>query len=93
MKDKKGQLIGALNQLPAVVLVFVIFAIVLVVAFKILGALYSNETSTGIQTNITVLQTALSNFTTNAGLVAVISVMAVVLMIVIAAFSFRRSEF
>ena len=88
--NKKGQLIQALNELPAAVLVFVIFALVLVVAFKILGALYAVETNTAIQSNISTLMSGLSNFTSNAGLIAVITVMAIVLMIVIAAFSFKR---
>jgi hypothetical protein len=91
-RNKKGQLISALNELPAAIIVFVVFAIVAVVGFKILGALYNQETNAGIQSNITQFTIALSNFTTNAGLLAVIVVMAIVLMVVISAFSFRRSE-
>ena len=100
--NKKGQLVSAMQALPAVVMAFLVFSIVLVVGLKIVVGLQATMTTpaAGVSAfdnntynNMTIVLQSMSNFTTNAGLVAVIAVMAVVLMIVIAAFSFRRSEF
>ena len=90
MKNKKGQLLGALQQLPIAILMFVVFALVLTVGFKILSALYSGESNAGIQSNITVLTAGLGQFSLNSGLIATIVVMSIVLTIVISAFSVRQ---
>jgi hypothetical protein len=96
LHNKKGQLMHALNELPAAIIAFVIFAIVTVVGFKIINGLVGTLTQVTIVDNYTYNGTvnilnAMSNFSTNAGLLAVITVMAVVLMVVISAFSFRKS--
>ena len=91
MKNKKGELLSALQQLPVAILMFVVFALVLTVGFKILGALYTGESNAGIQSNISVLTQGLGQFSINSGLIATITVMAIVLSIVIGAFAVNRN--
>ena len=102
MRTKKGQLIGAMNQLPAAVMSFVVFAIMVIVGLKIVSGLMSTITTpaAGVSAidnntynNMTLVLNSISNFTTNSGLIAIIVVMSVVLSVVIAAFSFRRGGY
>ena len=100
MKNKKGNLMSALNDLPQAVLFFVVFSITLSVGFKFIQAILSGMTTpaAGVSSfdnwtynNISALSTGgLSQFTTNSSLIATIVVMSIVLSIVIGAFSVKR---
>jgi len=100
MMNKKGSLVEALNKLPQAVMLFVVFSIVLTIGLKfissILASMPTPASGTSLMDNWTynnismLATTGFSQFTTNSGLIATITVMAVVLTLVIGAFSMNR---
>jgi len=90
--NKKGQMLGALQELPAAAIVVVVFILIVTVGFKIGGALTSSETNTAISNNVSLMMSGFSQFAVQTNLVVTIVVMSIIIAIVVSAFR-PRSEY